>query len=629
MAKMIRRKSGSSSNGGNSDSGGGSSNTFEVGGELNQEQVDNLNKIASQDFVDRGSIMAKMIRRKSGSSSNGGNSDRGSISSRDARTAVSNAKNTAEKNGVVDSPVSNTISDLQTQIQDLQSMLSSSQGSKQEGGSGSGSGSEVRIPGTDQSVNVDGNFDRDDEENVSPDGEELSEDVKAIIAYRNEQAELQKTMLASLNQFNREQNNLIDNEIGLINQSLENQQARVRKENERLQQASEVAGIVSGRARYSADEHMGIVSEVIQDGVERLNNLELEASKQKLSIRKNQREMNYEAFVTGTEILESINEQKYQTFVDVREQLNAEAERAREQIKFDQEQQDRAIELLGPEVAGMSKDQIRQVAEANGVPFGSLLQASQQSRLSELKVEDAELGIKKTELDMKNTRSIMAKRAYEMSKAGEEGEDGRVVEDTEEFFRIWGWQPPKGMDWDAAISISNMSLISNQDKLELARQWETGGADAVNKKMNELLEEEGRGPELDVVSNNDDIKSRFKIAGEKLEEGMGLLSGVKEQTKRIFGNSRPELVISSKLYDDAKIEVMHELERDAAAGKPVKITDEEYMDRIADKLLGVGKEEGIISKSNARAKKLADEINEQQKTKTTTPAVSETSMRKR
>ena len=628
---MIRRKSGSSSNRGNSDSGGGSSNTFEVGGELNQEQVDNLNKIASQDFVDRGSIMAKMIRRKSGSSSNGGNSDSGgSISSRDARTAVSNAKNTAEKNGVVDSPVSNTISDLQTQIQDLQSMLSSSQGSKQEGGSGSGSGSEVRIPGTDQSVNVDGNFDRDDEENVSPDGEELSEDVKAIIAYRNEQAELQKTMLASLNQFNREQNNLIDNEIGLINQSLENQQARVRKENERLQQASEVAGIVSGRARYSADEHMGIVSEVIQDGVERLNNLELEASKQKLSIRKNQREMNYEAFVTGTEILESINEQKYQTFVDVREQLNAEAERAREQIKFDQEQQDRAIELLGPEVAGMSKDQIRQVAEANGIPFGSLLQASQQSRLSELKVEDAELGIKKTELDMKNTRSIMAKRAYEMSKAGEKGEeDGRVVEDTEEFFRIWGWQPPKGMDWDAAISISNMPLISNQDKLELARQWETGGADAVNKKMNELLEEEGRGPELDVISNNDDIKSRFKIAGEKIEEGMGFLSGVKELTKRIFGNSRPELVISSKLYDDAKIEVMHELERDAAAGKPVKITDEEYMDRIADKLLGVGKEEGMISKSNARAKKLADEINEQQKTKTTTPAVSETSMRKR
>jgi len=78
---LLRSRSSSSdsdsnSSGGNSDSGGGASNPFEVGGGLNQEQVDNLNKIANQDFVNRDAIREARDRGVNQAPSRGGDQPR-------------------------------------------------------------------------------------------------------------------------------------------------------------------------------------------------------------------------------------------------------------------------------------------------------------------------------------------------------------------------------------------------------------------------------------------------------------------------------------------------------------------------------------------------------------------------
>jgi len=232
-------------------------------------------------------------------------------------------------------------------------------------GAGTGGGGAGGTAPDGATTDADGNVGGIDTEGDTV-AQALSED------YNNQQSIVQE-QLSALAAFVDAEDDDVQSSLRNIQATADLQSKRVAKENERLAQASQVAGIVAGRGMYSPYEHEGIISEVIQDGLDRITQIELTAQDAKLEAKKAHREFRYEAFVQSTEMVSALSELKRQTIVDIGKRLQEVEAAEREKMTFDQEQQDRTSFILAAELADATPEEIRAAALANGVDAGALM----------------------------------------------------------------------------------------------------------------------------------------------------------------------------------------------------------------------------------------------------------------
>jgi hypothetical protein len=190
--------------------------------------------------------------------------------------------------------------------------------------------------------------------------------------FANQQAVVQE-QLSALRAFTDAEDSETQQTLNNIQATADLQAKRVAKENQRLAQASQTAGIVSGRGMYSPYEHEGIVSEVIQDGLDRITQIELSAQDAKLVAKKAHREFKYEAFVQATEMVSALSEMKRDTIVAIGKRLQEVEAAERDKMTFDQEQADRTAFILAPELVGATPEEINAAALANNINPGMLM----------------------------------------------------------------------------------------------------------------------------------------------------------------------------------------------------------------------------------------------------------------
>lgn len=193
----------------------------------------------------------------------------------------------------------------------------------------------------------------------------------------NEQKNIINQRLSALEAFTDAEDDDFKQSVKNIRNLAESQIARAEKENERLARAARVAGIVSGRGQYSPEEHEGIVSEVIQEGLARIEDIEFKAQEATLAAKKAHREFRYKAFVDATDMVETLTDLKRQTIVDIAERLRQVEQDSREKQRFDAEMADRNAFILAPELQDATPEEIEKAALANGIEVGALMREIQ------------------------------------------------------------------------------------------------------------------------------------------------------------------------------------------------------------------------------------------------------------
>jgi len=209
---------------------------------------------------------------------------------------------------------------------------------------------------------------------------------------------------------------------------------------------------------YSAEEHEGIISEVIQDGYARVAEIENTRDLAILEAKKAQREFRYKAFVEASDMIEALSEMKQQTIVDMANRISQVEADAREKMRFDQEQADRNAFLLAPELTDATPEEIQRAALANGIEVGALVREIEAYNQEQEQYErDAEMH--ELDKEMVNQNILTAKHnrqmdwlEYEQSvteslnaATEEELEEPLTANEIEKFKGIYNITPPP--DW--------------------------------------------------------------------------------------------------------------------------------------------------------------------------------------
>jgi len=256
-----------------------------------------------------------------------------------------------------------------------------------------------------------------------------------------------------------------------------NQTKRIEKENARLAQAARVAGIVAGRGMYSPEEHEGIISEVIQEGLDRVADIENTRDTAIIEAKKAQREFNYKAYVEMSDMVEALSDLKRQTIIDMKDRLIEIETQEREKMRFDQEQADRNAFILAPELMNATSEEIYKAALANGIEPGLLAREVQaykdEQAMNALDIEGKQQDIA---LQKERIKSEQYDRYLASLKASGTGQDGVELKpmnktEQEQFASSYGWTPPFGMSQEEALRIEEM-FAGEPSAVKLARAKE-------------------------------------------------------------------------------------------------------------------------------------------------------------
>lgn len=164
-------------------------------------------------------------------------------------------------------------------------------------------------------------------------------------------------------------------QVALIGQSVANQTAQLQVEQRKRMAATGMAGLLTGRSLYSPEEHQGIIQEVVQEGILKLQEIQIEGYKLQNEMWDDFDNYEYEAYTKKSEMLKEYNKLELDTVTAVQTRLQQVAKQAQEKLVFDQQQMDRSSLILGEELVGASDDVIRQTALEQGIDYGLLKKA--------------------------------------------------------------------------------------------------------------------------------------------------------------------------------------------------------------------------------------------------------------
>lgn len=227
--------------------------------------------------------------------------------------------------------------------------------------------------------------------------------------------------------------------------------ASAEKENARLAQASRYIGITTGMGQYDPYTHESIISETIQEGLDRIADIETTRDNAIFEAKKAQREFNYEAYVQMSDMAIELADMKRQTIMDINTRLNEIETNQREKMRFDQEQADRNAFILAPELMDATPEEIARAAAANGIEVGALMREVQAYK-DEQTMNQLDIANKQADLEGQRLSNYLAQLKADGTDASLELTPMDKGEQ-EQFFTSYGWQPPFGMSMEEALRI--------------------------------------------------------------------------------------------------------------------------------------------------------------------------------
>ena len=160
-----------------------------------------------------------------------------------------------------------------------------------------------------------------------------------------------------------------------IDAMTKNQQTQIDAEYRKRTAGAALAGIISGKALYSPEEHQGLIAEVVLEGKAKLDEIALEGTKEKIKLQQNLRDFKYKTYVEQSDKLMALNDLKVETVTAIQEELLRVNQEQRDNLLFDQGQEERDATILAEELIDASDEQIIAAAKANGIPEGLLIGA--------------------------------------------------------------------------------------------------------------------------------------------------------------------------------------------------------------------------------------------------------------
>ena len=317
-------------------------------------------------------------------------------------------------------------------------------------------------PGTPNGTGTDGKV----TPTVDAFGKSTDPVVVALEKHKVETTQAGNTQMATLTDMFKDEDSDTKLSIANAQKLAQTQTDRISKENERLRQAAQVAGIVSGRGMYSPYEHEGIISEVVQEGLGRIQEIEYTKQETILTAKKALRDFKYKTFTEATKLVQDLADMKRQTVLDMSARLTEIDKSQREKQNFDNEQADRNALILAPEMFNATPDEIYKAALANGIEVGALSRAiadyKYEQQSNSLNLADKSLGMDATRLGMDATRESIKTSQYNRYLAGLKASTDKEEKVTpmdekgvERFKASYGWTPPYGMSFDAALALNS------------------------------------------------------------------------------------------------------------------------------------------------------------------------------
>lgn len=229
---------------------------------------------------------------------------------------------------------------------------------------------------------------------------------KMLASFFNDKANLAYGQLNAMNGLIRDNEESAKKAMDLINKNTALQVERATKENERVMSAVRTAGIRSGQAMYAPEEHIGFVSETIQDGLMRIQEIENTGAEAIIKADTARRNFNYEVFTKMTGVLDKLTDLKRDTILDLNNRLTEIAKAEREKIKFDREESERNAFVFAPMLQGAPIEEVMKVADQYGIDKGLLLREVQKYANEQDKFDIDMLAKKESILTAQNSRYI-------------------------------------------------------------------------------------------------------------------------------------------------------------------------------------------------------------------------------
>lgn len=280
--------------------------------------------------------------------------------------------------------------------------------------------------------------------------------AQALAAAFQEQQALINERLDALDAFVEAEDEDLKRSVQNIRNLSQSQIARAQKENDRLARAARVAGIVAGRGQYSPEEHEGIISEVIQDGLARVEEIEFKTQEAELAAKKAHREFRYKSFVEASNMVEALAELKRETIVDIADRLRQVEQDQREKQRFDAEMADRNAFILAPELMNATPEEIARAAAANGIEVGALSREIQAYKQEQEAFELDKRVKEENILSSQQSRNLAWQKYIDDKNASDDKEielKGMDKASAERFTASYGWNPPFGLSEEEAMDI--------------------------------------------------------------------------------------------------------------------------------------------------------------------------------
>ncbi len=207
--------------------------------------------------------------------------------------------------------------------------------------------------------------------------EENLADPMVIATLRNQVANTQqiKENIVRLDEMVQKKEERTREQVALIGTSIKNQEAQLKVEQRKRTAAEGMAGILSNRSLYSPEEHQGLIQEVVQEGILKLQEIQIEGYKLQNEMWEDFDDYEFEKYTAKSEQLKEYNKLELDTVTSIQTRLQNIAKTQQQKLVFDQAQMDRSSLILAEELVGSSDEAIREAATTQGVDYGLLKRA--------------------------------------------------------------------------------------------------------------------------------------------------------------------------------------------------------------------------------------------------------------
>jgi hypothetical protein len=237
-----------------------------------------------------------------------------------------------------------------------------------------------------------------------------------------------------LNDFAKTMSEYSQAEVNDINATAMRAVERQIAENSRVQRALEFAGVRAGRAQIAPRVEGTLIHEIVQEGLDKINEIEDKKTTAIRAARKAESEFNYKLFTDSVQLAKDYNQEIEDSVTALKAEVRQAEKDEQDRLEFAQGQEERSALILAGELIDATPEQIAEAAIANGIDPSLLNKAVSDAKFE---AEDREFQTADNALSLEQKReSILSSQnsrrlANEAAARAAAGEDDDGFDETD------------------------------------------------------------------------------------------------------------------------------------------------------------------------------------------------------